>query len=164
MTANCRNNVGSWPAREVRQLTGRGFAYYSIKDQAMVAAAEYRLMLWNGESKGTLNSVINMIRQNKRVMVYLAPKKVFQNLRSADDISESLRKCDPASRSGSSESLESNGCTGRHSDRRKASHHLELSVLAVCQFRAWSQGASHPEDAQHRGPTLQTPGLLATWS
>ena len=66
--------------------------------------------------------------------------------------------------SGSSESLESNGCTVRHSDQRNASHHLELSVLAVCQFRPWSQGASHPEDAQHRGPTLQTPRLLATWS
>jgi hypothetical protein len=47
--------------------------------------------------KVSLNSVINMIRQNKPVVVYLAPKKVFQNLRSRDDISELLRKCDRAS-------------------------------------------------------------------
>jgi len=121
-------------------------------------------MLWDGESKGTLNSVINMIRQNKPVVVYLAPKKGFQNLRSADDTSGLLRKCDRASAERFERDLESNGCTVRHSDQRNASHHLELSVLAVCQFRRWSQGASHPEDAQHRGPTLQTPRLFATWS
>jgi hypothetical protein len=98
MTANCRNNVGGWPTQEIAAPQGaRRFAYYSIKDQAMVDAAEYGLMLWDGESKGTLNSVINMIRQNKPVVVYLAPKKVFQNLRSRDDISELLRKCDRAS-------------------------------------------------------------------
>lgn len=31
----------------------------------MVDAAEYGFMLWDGESKGTLNSVINMARQDK---------------------------------------------------------------------------------------------------
>jgi hypothetical protein len=36
----------------------RGFAYYATKDQVMVDDAEYGLMLWDGESKGTLNSVI----------------------------------------------------------------------------------------------------------
>ena len=45
-------------------------------------------MPWDGESKGTLNSVIKMIRQDKPVVVYLAPKKVFQTLRSVDDVSE----------------------------------------------------------------------------
>ena len=98
MTANCRNNVGGWPMQEIAAPPGaRGFAYYSVKDQAMVDAAEYGLMLWDGESKGTLNSVINMIRQNKPVVVYLAPKKKFRNLRSADDVFELLGTCDRAS-------------------------------------------------------------------
>lgn len=63
----------------------------------MVDAAEYGLMLWDGDSKGTLNSIINMIRQNKPVVVYLAPQKTFQNLRSPDDVTELLSKCDRAS-------------------------------------------------------------------
>jgi hypothetical protein len=54
-------------------------------------------MLWDGESKGTLNSVINMVRQNKPVVVYLAPRKAFQNVRSADDVIALLTNCDQAS-------------------------------------------------------------------
>ena len=98
MAEHCRNNVASWPTREVTAPKGaRGFTYYATKDQAMVDAAAYGLMLWDGESKGTLNSVINMVRQDKPVVVYLAPKKTFQNVRSADDVIDLLSKCSRAS-------------------------------------------------------------------
>jgi hypothetical protein len=98
MAANCRNNVGGWSTREIAAPKGaRGFAYYSTKDQAMVDDAAYGLMLWDGESKGTLNSVVNMLRQNKPVVVYLAPKKTFQNLRSPNDLVELLSNCNQAS-------------------------------------------------------------------
>jgi hypothetical protein len=98
MAGNCRNNIGEWPAREVAAPPGsRGFAYYSTKDNVMVDDADYGLMLWDGESKGTLNSVINMIRRNKSVVVYLAPRKVFHNVRSTDDLSTLLANCDDAS-------------------------------------------------------------------
>jgi hypothetical protein len=75
----------------------RGFAYYATKDQAMVDDAAYGFMLWDGESKGTLNSVVNMIRQEKPVVVYLSPKKTFQNLRSANDVMDLLSNCDRVS-------------------------------------------------------------------
>ena len=95
---NCRNNVADWPTREILSPKGaRGFTYYAAKDQAMVDDAAYGLMLWDGESKGTLNSVINLIRQEKPVVVYFARKKTFQNVRSADDVIELLNKCDRAS-------------------------------------------------------------------
>lgn len=98
MEGNCRNNVGNWPAREVLPPPGaRGFAYYSSKDKVMVDDADYGLMLWDGESKGTLNSVVNMVRQAKPVVVYLAPKKAFQNLRSPADLPALLANCDTAS-------------------------------------------------------------------
>jgi hypothetical protein len=38
-----------------------------------------------------------MVRQDQPVVVYLAPKKTFRNLRSADDVFELLGKCDRAS-------------------------------------------------------------------
>lgn len=98
MAGNCRNNVGSWPAREIAAAPGaRGFAYYSTKDQVMVDDAAYGLMLWDGESKGTLNNVINMLRQSKPVVVYLAPTKTFQSLRTHTDVMELLTNCDRAS-------------------------------------------------------------------
>jgi hypothetical protein len=98
MARNCRYNVGAWPTREIAAPPGaRGFAYYSTKDQAMVDDAAHGLMLWDGESKGTLNSVINMLRQDKPVVVYLAPHKAFQNLRTADDLAGLFSKCERAS-------------------------------------------------------------------
>lgn len=98
MTDNCRNNLGQWPTRQVTAPDGiRGFAYYSLKDQVMVDDTTHALMLWDGESRGTLNNVVNLLRQNKPVVVYLAPKKAFQNLRSSADLQELLGKCDPAS-------------------------------------------------------------------
>jgi hypothetical protein len=97
-SANCRNNIGGWSTREIAAPKGaRGFAYYATKDQAMVDDAAYGLMLWDGESKGTLNNVINMIRQAKPVVVYLAPKRTFQNLRSSADVVDLLTNCDRAS-------------------------------------------------------------------
>ena len=68
-----------------------------VVDQAMVDDAAYGLMLWDGESKGTLNSVINMVRQDKPVVVYLAPQKDVPELRSASDVMDLLSNCDRAS-------------------------------------------------------------------
>jgi hypothetical protein len=98
MANHCRNNIGEWPTREVTAPNGvRGFAYYSLKDKAMVDDTTYGLMLWDGESKGTLNNVVNLLRQDKPVVVYLAPKKAFQNLRSSADLQALLGKCDRSS-------------------------------------------------------------------
>ena len=97
MAGNCRNNIAGWPTREISAAPGsRGFAYYSTKDLAMVNDAEYGLMLWDGESKGTLNNVINLVHQNKMVVVYFAPQKSFHNLRSPGDVTQLLANLDPA--------------------------------------------------------------------
>ena len=95
MAGNFRNNVGAWPTREIVAPKGaRGFAYYATKDQAMVDDASFGLMLWDGKSKGTLNSVVNMVRQQKPVVVYLAPMQTFQNIRSARDVMNLLSRYD----------------------------------------------------------------------
>jgi hypothetical protein len=83
MKDHCRNNVGNCPTRQLVSPRGaKGFEYYSVKDRAMVDTAEYGLTLWDAESKGTLNSVINLVRQGKPVVVYLAPRESFRNVRS----------------------------------------------------------------------------------
>lgn len=87
MENHCRNNVGNWPTREVAAPRGaRGFDYYSLKDHAMAQAAEYGLMLWDGKSKGTINNVVNLSRDGKPVVVYLAPKKQFLTVKAIDDL------------------------------------------------------------------------------
>jgi hypothetical protein len=97
MADNCRNNLAGWPTREVAAPKGaRIFTYYATKDEVMAAEAAYGLMLWNGESKGTLNNIINLVRQNKPVVVYLAPRRTFQNLHSTSDVMDLLSNCDRA--------------------------------------------------------------------
>ncbi len=98
MVGDCRNNIAGWPTREVAAPRGvHGFAYYATKDLAMVDDAAYGLMLWDGESKGTLNDVIQMVRRNKPVVVYLATKKIFQNLRTESDMDQLFANCDSTS-------------------------------------------------------------------
>jgi hypothetical protein len=97
MKDHCRNNIGNWPTRQLVAPHGaKGFDYYSVKDRAMADVAEYGFMLWDGESKGTLNSVANMVRKNKPVVVYFAPRKSFLNLRSDSDLAALLGNCDRA--------------------------------------------------------------------
>ena len=98
MENHCRNNIGHWPTRQVSgPRSARGFGYYSLKDLVMAEAAEFGLMLWDGKSKGTINNVISLSRENKPVVVYVAPAKSFQTVRSFGDLRDVLAKGDPAS-------------------------------------------------------------------
>lgn len=97
MANNCRNNVGGWPTRESQAPNGaRGFEYFATKDSAMVEEADYGLMLWDGESRGTLNNVLKLTRLHKPVVVYFSPSKTFENLRAGDDVARLLARCDPS--------------------------------------------------------------------
>ena len=98
MENRCRHNIGQWPSRRVPAPRGvRGFDYYSIKDRVMADAAEYGLMLWDGKSKGTINNVVNLSRRHRPVVVYVAPMKSFETVRSLDDLRGVLAKGDPKS-------------------------------------------------------------------
>lgn len=97
MQNHCRNNVGNWPTRQIpAPPNARGFDYYSLKDLAMTEAAAYGLMLWDGRSKGTLHNVVSLSKRNKLVVVYVAPTKTFQTVRTFEDLLEVLAKGDPA--------------------------------------------------------------------
>ena len=85
MEKSCRNNVGHWPARRVAAPPGtRGFDYYSIKDRVMADTAEYGLMLWDGKSKGTINNIVNLLRRQRPAVVYLAPTRNFDTVRTLE--------------------------------------------------------------------------------
>jgi len=98
MEGGCRNNIGHWPTRTITAADPgrRDFAYYSAKDRAMVEEAEYGLMLWDGRSRGTLTSIVHLVRQGKPVVVYIAPDRSFYTLRQSDHLAEMLGRFDPA--------------------------------------------------------------------
>lgn len=98
MEGGCRNNIGAWPTRTITAADPgrRDFAYYSTKDRAMVEEADYGLMLWDGQSRGTLTSIVHLVRQGKPVLAYIAPDRTFYTLRQYDDLAEMLGRSNPA--------------------------------------------------------------------
>jgi hypothetical protein len=102
MEGGCRNNVGEWPLQKITAADSsrRDFAYYSTKDRAMVDEADYGLMLWDARSRGTLRSIVDLVRKSKPVIVYIGPSKSFCTLRQPDDIADMLSRVDPAGLQG----------------------------------------------------------------
>jgi hypothetical protein len=90
MDGSCRNNLGNWATHEIKAAHPgkRDFAYYSIKDRAMAKEADYGFMLWDGQSRGTLTSIVQLVRDAKPVVVFVAPDKTFFTLRDSNDLAK----------------------------------------------------------------------------
>lgn len=56
----------------------------------MAAEANYGLMLWDEQSRGTLTNIVHLVRQGKPVVVYIAPDKSFHTLRQSSQLAEML--------------------------------------------------------------------------
>ena len=89
---NCRNNIGDWPIRPcaAEPNVKRDRHYYGIKDAAMVGDATCGFMLWDGISKGTLASAINLLNSEKKVVLYVSTRKRFFNLHNLADLDKAL--------------------------------------------------------------------------
>lgn len=69
----CRNNVGQWNTRWVKEPSKvKDFHYYKIKDLEMIRDTDYGFMIWDTKSKGTLNNIVNLLRENKMVILYIS--------------------------------------------------------------------------------------------
>lgn len=91
----CRNNIGRWDVRHVmsdKKL--RGFDFYALKDECMAKEADYGFMLWDGRSKGTLNNILNLLREKKRILTYFLPDNEFLRIYDAQGLVKLLDKID----------------------------------------------------------------------
>jgi len=96
VNGKCRNNVGRWQHTAVDPGSiKRDFEYFAAKDAAMARDATYGFMIWDGKSKGTLNNVLNLLSQKKKVLVYLSPAKRFCSVSDVSEVRKLLR--DPQS-------------------------------------------------------------------
>ena len=98
MQGGCRNNIGKWPTRVIVAANPerKDFAYFSTKDRAMVEGADYGLMLWDGQSRGTLASIVDLVRRGKPVVVYISSDKAFYTLRQSSDVTSMSGRVDSA--------------------------------------------------------------------
>jgi hypothetical protein len=62
----------------------------------MVQEADYGLMLWDGKSRGTLTNIVDLVRQGRPVVVYVAPAKTFATLHESEHLANFGRRFDPA--------------------------------------------------------------------
>lgn len=88
-----RNNLGDWPVVSVNAGKRTGFAFYTMKDMAMANESDYGFMIWNGESKGTLNNILNLVKQNKKALVYLIPRKSFFCIKNTETVQKIVSLC-----------------------------------------------------------------------
>lgn len=90
-----RNNLGRWIVKNVSvPPNAKGFEYYAAKDLKMSEDANYGFMIWNGKSKGTLNNIINLAKQEKKVVIYFTPHSKFYSIRSLQTAEDILSFCD----------------------------------------------------------------------
>lgn len=102
-----RNNAGAWtPVRVPTPGKARGFDFYAVKDIEMAHKADCGLMIWDGESRGTLSNVVNLTKEQKPVAVYVSSQRRFKNVLSMSDL-ESLGATAVVGGNDSSEPMQS---------------------------------------------------------
>jgi len=90
----CRNNLGDWTIQQVAvNSSRRDFDFYATKDLRMAQEASFGLMIWDGESAGTLMNVRRLIEQKKKVVIFEAPKRRFIELKNESDWRDFFSKC-----------------------------------------------------------------------
>lgn len=90
-----RNNIGSWEIKNVQVAKGtKGFQYYAAKDLEMAEDADCGFMIWNGESKGTLNNILNLLYMDKKIMVYYQPQQEFYAIKTYKDLQNLISICE----------------------------------------------------------------------
>lgn len=90
----CRNNVGRWPVTSVAPPHRiRDFQFFTAKDSAMAHEADVGLMLWDGQSSGTIVNVARMVATDKPVVVYVSQRKSFSTVKSRSDLDALLSLC-----------------------------------------------------------------------
>ena len=86
-----RNNYGNWRVENVKVDSNiKGFDFYAQKDLKMVKDADIGFMIWNGESKGTFNNMINLLNMKKEVILYYIIDKKFYKIINENELSKFL--------------------------------------------------------------------------
>jgi hypothetical protein len=82
-----RNNIGNWPVHAVDPPTGaRRFGLYASKDLEMAKEADWGFMIWDGESKGTLNNMLNLSSRLKPIVLLYLPDDEFHLIHETESL------------------------------------------------------------------------------
>ena len=83
----CRNNLGAWETVHVTAPAGvKGRSFYTLKDRRMAEEADFGFVLWDGESAGSVNNLVMLVRQGKKAHLYLVREKRLRSVSSQEQI------------------------------------------------------------------------------
>ncbi|GBU10130.1 hypothetical protein AwWohl_12680 [Gammaproteobacteria bacterium] len=89
---NPRNNLNHWPIKIIRTKAAVGTrAFFTAKDIAMADDCDYGFMIWDCQSAGTLNNVLELIKRGKISLVYLNKNKTYRKVMSVNDVNELIQ-------------------------------------------------------------------------
>ena len=81
-----RNNLNHWNVVDVKVDENiKGFDFYVQKDIQMAKDADAGFMVWNGESKGTFNNILNLLEQQKSVILYFVNTMKFYLFKTKEE-------------------------------------------------------------------------------
>jgi probable addiction module antidote protein len=94
-----RNNLGSWTTHKVDVPKGtKGFQFHAAKDREMAREADFGLMIWDGQSPGTVLNVLRLVQAGKISVLFNVPEKTAVNVKTVAQYREFIRHCHPVFR------------------------------------------------------------------
>lgn len=92
----CRNNVGDWEEVHVKvERKKKDRVFYGMKDIRMAEDCDYGLMLWDGESSGTMSNLVNVLNRGRTCLLYISPGKKFVSLKNFESLRPILESLNP---------------------------------------------------------------------
>jgi hypothetical protein len=61
---------------------------------AMAEKADFGFVIWDGKSLGSFTNMLELLKNNKKALVYFHPENRFYRLSNFDDADKMLTKCD----------------------------------------------------------------------
>lgn len=91
-----RNNIGKWRSIEV-DVHGhfRGRDLYTQKDKRMAEVADYGMIIWDGQSSGSVQNMIWLVSNHKSALVFKNQNKSFHTISNTEDIVKLMNEIDP---------------------------------------------------------------------
>ncbi|MGY4233043.1 hypothetical protein ACVIIW_001990 [Bradyrhizobium sp. USDA 4449] len=91
----CRNNLGEWHQKLVSPgKETKGFKFFAAKDREMASSADIGLMVWDGQSPGTVLNVLRLIKAGKKAVLFDTPQRAAFNFTTLNDWSAFIAGCD----------------------------------------------------------------------
>ena len=89
-----RYNEGNWSVHAVNSTSStKNFQFYRSKDLVMVQQADFGLMIWDEEGKGTLCNMIELAKQHKPTAVYLLRQEKVSSFSDMDTLKKLIGLC-----------------------------------------------------------------------